>query len=130
MIGPRPPVADAVLVVDAALVTDNPFAVEHERSGIERARDLDDFRHARRDVVEVPREHAHLVTVAVHLDSSAVELPFDRRAPDRRQRIGDRGRARGEHRLDGTQHLQAHREERGFATRERTMGSVGEVPAE
>ncbi len=41
------------------------------------------------DVVEVAREHAHVVAGAVHLDARAVELPLDRRGPGCGERVGD-----------------------------------------
>ena len=53
------------------------LAVEHEHSERERAHRLHDLGHAVGHVGEVPREDAHLVALAVHLQARAVELPLD-----------------------------------------------------
>ncbi len=94
------------------------------------ARDLDDLGHPRGDVVEISREHAHFVAVAVHLDPRPVELPLDRRRSGRGQGFGDGGRARGEHRLHRPQHLEADVDQRRLAHGERAAGGVGEVSSQ
>ncbi len=106
------------------------FTVEHELLTRERARDRDDLRHALRHVVQVAREHAHLLAAPVHLDARAVELPFHRGGSRRGERFADRRRARGEHRLHRPEHLQPDFGQRIHTTHERALRSGGEVAAE
>ena len=74
----------------AVRVEHDRFAVEDRGARGKLARELDDLRRGRRDVVARARVDAHVVPVLVHLHARAVELPFDRRlAADARHRVVD-----------------------------------------
>ncbi len=98
------------------------LAVEDQRLRARAAHRGDDFRHARRDVVQVARIDAHLVRGLVHLDARAIELPLDQRSAERGKRsLHVLGRL-GKHRQHRLHH--AHRElrERRGAAAERSCG--------
>ena len=72
----------------------------------QRERRLDDLGHARGDVVERAREHAHVVAAPVHLHAHAVELELDRRRADPLERGVEVVAGGGEHRLHRAQQLE------------------------
>ena len=75
------------------------LAVEDQLARRHALQRLDDFGHRCRDIVQVARVDLDLVAGLVDLNARAVDLPFERRGAQARQRIGDVvGRLR-EHRL-------------------------------
>ena len=106
------------------------LAVEDRRLDRELAQPLDDLRRAIGDVREVAREQANLVSESVRLDTSAVELPLDRRGPGSPQRLAHVvGRLR-EHRLDRPQELEPEERERVRAAAERRLRDLAKIAGE
>ena len=92
----------------AGVVERQHLAVEHDRLDRERPHGLDHLGQPVGDVVERPGDDEDVVAGAVGLDADAVELGVDRHpaAAGLRDRVGEAGRAGGEHRQDGTPDLQ------------------------
>ena len=107
------------------------LAVEHERTGRQRARQRDHLGQPRGDVVERAREDRDVVAVAVHLHPRAVELRVDERG---RVELGHRGghvgRRPGEHRGERPPDLEADRGEPVAALGERDRRDRREVAAQ
>ena len=105
------------------------LAVEHQLAGRQGAHDLDDLGHRRRDVAQLPREDAHVVTGLVDLDACAVHFQLQRRVG---AQLGEGGfdvigRVR-EHRLDRTEQLQREAGRvRRCAIRQGRGGNRGQV---
>ncbi len=93
----------------------------------EASHDLDDLRHPVGDVGETAGEHAHLVTVTVHLDAGAVELVLHGGLAGGLDRVCGRRRGRGEHRQHGAADEQPHGRELVLRAGERDDGGLAEI---